>query len=316
MTQFPNNTYIFGDFAFDAGKLALYHRGVLLKNTEKKCLQVLAVLIENENQLTSHEEIINKVWKDNSFGVTSLNIAQCISKLRKLFAKYEPDKTFIETEKGRGYIFVGKLVADNYDFLQELPALENQFPGSPDQPDETERQHSPSLFFKNPVFIIIPVILVLLIAWFFYPQNDETEIRRIVEQSQKFESLVLYRNPAGFADEQLSEFWLTESNFESDLDINKIRQGVARLQNEGKYYGNESKSEQFEIQSVEINEPNDFAVVKTLEKWFIAEYFEDGTLHKNKTVGPYFVTYILRKIDGKWLIEKSSTARAKPSPAI
>lgn len=55
------------------------------------------------------------------------------------------------------------------------------------------------------------------------------------------------------------------------------------------------------------------AVVKTLEKWFIAVYGGDGKLIRNRTVGPYFVSYILRKIDGQWLIEKSNTGRATPS---
>ena len=34
-------------------------------------------------------------------------------------------------------------------------------------------QHSPPRSFKHPVFIIMPVILVLLIAWFSDPQNHE-----------------------------------------------------------------------------------------------------------------------------------------------
>jgi hypothetical protein len=38
---------------------------------------------------------------------------------------------------------------------------------------------------------------------------------------------------------------------------------------------------------------------------------------KNKTVGPYFVSYIVVKQDGKWLIEKSNTARmSRPIPTL
>ncbi len=118
-----------------------------------------------------------------------------------------------------------------------------------------------------------------------------------------------------FQEAHLAKYWMPETDFNSDFDIKKIRAGVQRLVNEEKYYGQETKPEQFEIESVEINEAKDFAIAKTLEKWFIAEYRKDGTLLKNKTVGPYFVTYTLRKIDGKWLIDKSNTARAKPTPA-
>jgi hypothetical protein len=54
-----------------------------------------------------------------------------------------------------------------------------------------------------------------------------------------------------------------------------------------------------------------------LEKWFVAVYQADGTLQRNRTIGPYFVSYILRKIDGRWLIEKSNTGRViRPTPRL
>src|SRR5690606_8695456 len=35
------------------------------------------------------------------------------------------------------------------------------------------------------------------------------------------------------------------------------------------------------------------------------------------TVGPYFVSYLVKQIDGKWLVVRSSTARANaPTPEI
>ena len=40
-------------------------------------------------------------------------------------------------------------------------------------------------------------------------------------------------------------------------------------------------------------------------------------MQKNKYVGPYFVSYILRKVNGRWLIEKSTTARMnRPTPLV
>jgi hypothetical protein len=104
-------------------------------------------------------------------------------------------------------------------------------------------------------------------------------------------------------------FWIDESH-NTDLDIAKIRKGVSNLIQKGVRYGKESKCEKFDFVSVEVNEAKDFAVAKTIEKWFVPRYRNEGTLLENKTVGPYAVTYNLRKINGKWLIEKSSTARA------
>ena len=96
-----------------------------------------------------------------------------------------------------------------------------------------------------------------------------------------------------------------------------IRESVDKAIEEHRRYGDETRCEQFDFQSVEINKSADMAIVKTLEKWFVAEYLDDGTLLKNKYVGPYFVSYVLRKVNGRWLIEKSTTARVScPTPHL
>ena len=315
MNKLSENTYRFGDFLFDADKLALYHRNELIRNVGEKSLQVLAILLQNANELASHDEIIKQVWLDNSSGVTAVHIAQNIKKLRRILAEYEPDKKFIESVKGRGYMFTGEVSSVEIETPRELSFLQSEqtFAQHETEDAPAKESHTRRNFLK-PAYIftaLFSIFVVLLLARFLFSSSDEQSIKRVIEESQKFESLVLYNNPQSFEDVQLAAYWLPQTDFNSDFDIRKIRAGVQRLINEGKYYGKESKCEQFEFQSIEINQTNDFAIVKTLEKWFIAEYWKDGTLHKNKTVGPYFVIYTVRKIDRQWLVEKSNTARAK-----
>jgi DNA-binding winged helix-turn-helix (wHTH) protein len=318
MNKLSENTYRFGDFLFDADKLALYHRNELIRNVGEKSLQVLDILLQNANELASHDEIIKQVWLDNSSGVTAVHIAQNIKKLRKVLAEYEPDKKFIESVKGRGYMFVGDVSLEQIETPRELPFLQSKKTFAPQETEDTpEKESHTRRNFLKPAYIftaLFSIFLILLLTGFWFSPSDEQKIKRVVEESQKFESLVLYNNPQSFEDAQLAPYWMPQTDFNADFDIKKIRAGVQRLANEGKYYGKESKCEQFEFQSIEINQTGDFAVVKTLEKWFIAEYLKDGTLLKNKTVGPYFVIYTVRKIDGQWLVEKSNTARAKPTP--
>ena len=315
--------YVFDDFRFDAEKLVLYHEDVWVKTGDKKTMQVLAALLLNPNKLTSHEEIIQKVWKDNPHGVTPGHIGQYIKKLRKVFTEFTPEKTYIETIKGRGYLFVGDVNP------HEIPAsinLQTEQPrNSPPAPaDERKTAKSASSRdyrrFAYAFLILIPVLLVAVFSWkgfSFFSFNDEEEIKRVVKESQLYESLVLYKNPALFSEETLDKYWSSELDTNSNFDRRRIRESLEKLKTEGRHYGDETKCEQFEFQSVEINQAKDFAVVKTLEKWFIAVYFNDGTLQKNKYVGPYFVSYILRKIDGRWLIEKSTTARvSRPVPRL
>ena len=310
--------YSFDKFRFDSAKLALYHNERMIKNIGEKSLQVLAVLMENTKKLTAHDEIIKQVWQDNPLGVTPVHIAQYISKLRKIFAEFAPGKEYIETVKGRGYSFVGDVSSNENDVLTPLEYEPSEYlPASPGVADDSSSEKiSPRILPKFALVFaaLISVCLIVFLAWTWFSETDEQEIRRVVEQSQKYESMVLYNAPASVEEKQLSRYWLTGGEFESELDVKKVRAGIERLIREGKYYGSETKAEQFEIQAIEINDGQDFATVKTLEKWFIAEYLNDGTLFRNKTVGPYFVNYSLQKKDGRWLIEKSNTARAKPPP--
>lgn len=170
----------------------------------------------------------------------------------------------------------------------------------------TPKKDNPRRFIK-PAHIfaaLFAVIFILLAAGNWRATtDDEKEIMRVVEDSQKFESLVLYENPADFDEAQLTKYWMPDTDFNADFDIREVRKGVQRLLDEGRYYGKETKLEWFEFQNVEINKSKEYAVVKTLEKWFIVEYRKDGTLLKTKNVGPYFVSYILQRVDGRWLIE-------------
>ena len=318
MNEISNNTYKFGDFFFDGGKFALYHQKQLIKNVGGKSLQVLAVLLQNAKALASHDEIIEQVWQDNISGITSDNVAQHIRKLRKMFAKYEPDTQFIQNVKGRGYMFVGEVSSEETgtppesSFLQSLPSfVDNETEDAPPKKDNLRRS------FMKPVYLFVALIAVSaisIVAWNRSASSDEQEIKRVVEESQKFESLVLYENPQDFDEAQLAKYWMPDTDFNVAYDSREVRKGVQRLINEGRRYGKGTKAEQFEFQNLDINTSNDFAVVKTLEKWFIVEHRTDGTLLKTKDVGPYFVSYILQKVNGHWLIQRSNTARAEPAP--
>ena len=317
MSDLPK-TFSFDGFQFDADRLALYFEGDLIKACDKKSLQVLAVLLLNPNRLTTHEEVIEKVWQDNPLGVTSGHIGQYISRLRKMFAEFAPDKQYIETKKGLGYCFKSDVLTNEtaFETIRAEPISAGNFAEIPSDNIETKR----SFHFRASVFVISAFVLILLTAfaaWTRFADDDEDKIRHAVQESQLYESLVLYKNTAAFAEENLDKYWIAEPNAIPNADRVRIRESVKKLTDEGRRYGDETKCEQFEFQSIEINKGGNFATVRTLEKWFIAVYFKDGTLEKNKTVGPYFVNYLLRKIDNRWLIEKSSTARMnRPVPRL
>ena len=305
--------YRFGPFEFEADRHALYHHGELIK-VERKALEVLDVLIREPHKLIPAQEIIDEVWRDNPHGITPMHLAQSISKLRKALAAYDPETKFIDTVKGGGYSF-----SADADLISETPDLAEIRQPAVDVYDHTSKTKPDRTRYRIAVAVVLVTVLVVIAtaAWIAFPSNEEEEVRRVITESQRFESLVLYRDPESFKETDLDKYWTAETDDGSNFDRKNIRTGVRKLIEDERHYGPESKNEQFEFQSVEINSNRDMAVVKTLEKWFIAEYKKDGTLIRNKTVGPYFVSYILRKIDGRWLIEKSNTARANPpSPSL
>jgi len=308
-TPFPHKHIRFGEFEFDPERFALYCGGELLR-VEKKALEVLAVLIRSPRKLTTTQEIIDTVWPDNPHGITPTHVAQNISKLRKAFEERMPGSTFIETVKGSGFVFA-------YDVLLRISG-EMKIPILPstETTDGQNVEHS----YRKWLFIGVPVIFVVAlaaIAWMWHGESAESEIKRVVEESQRFESLVLYKNPTAFKEEDLDKYWLSDQDANSNFDRRRIRDSVLKLVSDGRHYGDETKNEQFEFQSVEINSDGDFAAVRTLEEWFVSAYFDDGTLQKIRTIGPYFVDYTVRKVDGRWLIEKSTTARVnRPIPRL
>ena len=302
--------YRFGKFEFDAERLAVYHDAELVK-VEKKALEVLHILIRSPRKLVATQEIIDHVWADNPHGVTGTHLAQSISKLRKALAGCEPGSNYIETVKGSGYLFQGDVEAAPH--AQELSAEPQAATASVSGAVRTAGSRWPSFL----VLGLAGLAILALSGWLLYPADDESEIRRVLEASQKYESLVIYRDPANVNEEKLKEYWLSPDEFGLEVDLRNVRTGIARLQRDNSHYGPETRNLQFEILDVQVDPEGSFATAKTLEKWFIAEYRNDGTLVKNKTIGPYFVNYILRKHQDKWKIERSSTARAnKPPPVL
>ena len=320
MDAIPRKVFKFNDFRLDVDRSALYHRDDLIKVVERKSLEVLAALLRTPNSLVSHDEIIEQVWRDNPHGVTPARINQYVSKLQKLFEKYEPELKFIENVRGRGYIFTCEVYSENLGSPSSPISVTSQTVKQNSnfvRKDEEEVKRSTYSKSKLALAATAALTFVLVAGWLWYPKNDEAEVKGIVKDSQVYESLVLYREPASFREGDLDKFWTPEININFNYDRGKIRKAVEKLVEDGRRYGDETKCEQFDFQSVEVNASGDTALVKTLEKWFIAEYRSDGTLIKNKHVGPYFVSYVVKKIDGRWLIEKSNTARANlPTPRL
>lgn len=112
MESAPVRYYEFGDFCLDA------RRRILLKNGEQiplsgRICDLLLVLIRNEGQTLSHDELLDAVW-EGAF-VEQSNLKKSISTLRQILGERPNESFFIKTVPRRGYAFVApvRIVPDD-----------------------------------------------------------------------------------------------------------------------------------------------------------------------------------------------------------
>src|SRR5580765_8044010 len=98
----------FGGFRLDLGERTIERiDGHALDTLHEKTLQILALLIGRRGHLVTKDEILEQIWP-NSF-VEENNVEKRVSHLRQFLSKSESGGKFIETVRGNGYRFVGRV---------------------------------------------------------------------------------------------------------------------------------------------------------------------------------------------------------------
>src|SRR5215468_6167055 len=94
--------YEFGKFRFDPADRSLLREGRPVSLTPK-AFEILSVLVENGNRLTTKEELMRRVWPE-SF-VEDANLTVTMSALRKQLGEAPDGQQYIETVPKKGYRF-------------------------------------------------------------------------------------------------------------------------------------------------------------------------------------------------------------------
>jgi hypothetical protein len=173
---------------------------------------------------------------------------------------------------------------------------------------------------------VLSILMVILLAIGLYYRNiktigrgyaeihsafEENEIKRVVKDSQFFETLSMYTDPKSAKKEDFEKYWLPSE--QGGKEINEVLASVERLRGKGWHYGMESKCEIFEFSTVNILAQKDYAEVETIERWYIPTYRDDGSrvLERNVYLGPMKMVYKLKKIEQKWFIEETTVPRPR-----
>lgn len=164
--------YKFGDFTLDV------RRRVLLKNGEQlviptKHYDLLLVLVENEGQVLSHDELLDRVW-EGTF-VEQSNLKKGISALRQVFGETPNSSLFIRTVPRRGYSFVAPIekVSDEPEafFLSSSQIIIEEEIIEDDSPTVETKKLLPALpssFFANYKTIIFISTLLLICGLIYF----------------------------------------------------------------------------------------------------------------------------------------------------
>jgi hypothetical protein len=132
--------------------------------------------------------------------------------------------------------------------------------------------------------------------------EDESEMKQVVKNSQVSEFLNIYGDPQHFDRRQLSRYWLPGSEARRDIDI-----CLKHLNTEGWHYGVGSKLVTFEFRYVRVF--GDRGEVGTIEHWYLPLFDLHGlrVTKRNPDIGPYNVDYTLKKTNGQWFLETTTT---------
>ena len=115
----------FGLFELDVRSGELRKEGIRIRLQEQP-FQILAILLENQGQVVSREELRKRLWPEDTFVDFDHSLNKAITKLREALGDSAEHPQFIETLAKRGYRFFGhsKISSRHIRSLLVLP-LEN-----------------------------------------------------------------------------------------------------------------------------------------------------------------------------------------------
>jgi len=201
-----HSIYGFDRFRLDVDKLMLYE-GESAVQLPPKCVNTLAVLVENAGEIISKDDLIDAVWQDSI--VEESNLSQYLYLLRKTLGSRSDGRPYIETLRRRGYRFNGEPVLinpkpkpkpvvqpkeprANYDVervgnviaLAEWKELE---PAGPEKALEIVPAPPPTALSVSKRSFIAAVLLIVLIVsvagYFFYNRSAAAPYERAPETS-------------------------------------------------------------------------------------------------------------------------------------
>jgi TolB-like protein/DNA-binding winged helix-turn-helix (wHTH) protein/Tfp pilus assembly protein PilF len=200
------------DFELDPESYTLRRSGRLLK-LERIPMEILLLLVEQQGQLVSREQIVERIWGKSVFLDTDNSINGAIRKIRTLLKDDPEEPRFIQTITGKGYRFIAPLDArEEPNPEPSTPVAESTETPVRDLPDTPPEK---PVRKKWPLILGIALAVAGAIAAAFYLQppklrtHNATPARRVMLAVLPFENLTGDANQDYFSD-GLTEEMITQ----------------------------------------------------------------------------------------------------------
>jgi DNA-binding winged helix-turn-helix (wHTH) protein len=109
----------FGPFYVDRQRQQVYRGGSKLR-LQGKVYQVLLVLIHNQGEVVTREQLKQALWPADTHVNYDANVNTTVNKLRQALGESTDKPAYIETIPRRGYSFIGSAEFSDTPFAQQM----------------------------------------------------------------------------------------------------------------------------------------------------------------------------------------------------
>jgi TolB-like protein/DNA-binding winged helix-turn-helix (wHTH) protein/Flp pilus assembly protein TadD len=187
-----------GDFELDVRLQKLRRAGRALK-LERVPMEILLLLIEQNGQLVTREQIIGRVWGTDVFLDTDNSINGAIRKVRQVLKDDPEQPRFIQTITGKGYRFIAPVV-DAAPDPEPAPVI------SPPLAQAVEGSRKGSSLW----WWVLPGIAVILLAVLGYFRWSQSRSQAALSGQRTMLAVLPFENLTGDADQEYFSDGMTE----------------------------------------------------------------------------------------------------------
>ena len=186
--RIPGSIRFGEDFEFDIHAYRLRRSGRILK-LERIPTEILAVLVEQQGQLVSREQIVERIWGKGAFLDTDNSINGAIRKVRQVLKDDPEQPRFIQTVTGKGYRFIASVTNADLPRPVAVPNLRPVVVSS--------RTAKPGVRRWPVLLVLLGIAIVLIAVLGLYLRRSHSQVRALSPSGRVMLAVLPFENLTG-----------------------------------------------------------------------------------------------------------------------